>query len=754
MEFYVFVLFVLFTTAIADLIVGVSNDAVNFLNSAIGSKVASRRTIMIIAAIGVLFGTTFSSGMMEVARKGIFNPEFFTMHEVMIIFLAVMLTDILLLDLYNTFGLPTSTTVSIVFEIFGGAVAIALIKVSQASDGAMSVLNYINTANVITIIVGIGLSVVFAFIFGVLIQFLTRTIFTFNYEKTFKRYGAIYCGAALSVITYFILVKGAKGSSLLTTEDAQWIKDNLGTILGISFLAWTIVWQLIITFTKINVLRIIVLIGTFALALAFAANDLVNFIGAPLGALSAFKIGSASNFEMTMEALKEPVRANTWILLVAGLIMVITLTFSRKARTVTKTEVSLGRQDEGVERFQSSVLARSMVRMAISFFQTILKIVPKSLQEKIKARIDPNNFKPVVAEDGEAPAFDLLRAAVNLMVASALVSFGTSLKLPLSTTFVTFMVAMSTSLADQAWGRESAVYRVTGVLTVIGGWFFTAFMAFTTCFVFSMFIFFVKLPAILILIAFGFFFYFRSNRVHRKREERFEQLDREKVLKETLLDPLTIIAQEISSYLSKIPGVIDSCCNGLVLNKRKIVKKTSQNAKEANAHCDNIISDILRFLKNTPEDERLLTPRYAEKIGSLQIINANIQSLTNAVFSHVDNNHKAPDDVQAAELKEVSELFKTLIENTAKMLKEKDFSKFNKTEKILANLKSAVGKFDKSQMKRIKKKKSGSRVSLLFVSTLSRIERISIQVFELGKIYQEIYSSLPAEAVAEKKSAK
>lgn len=739
MEFYIFILGVLFFTAISDLYVGVANDAVNFLNSATGSKAASRRTILMVAAVGILFGTTFSSGMMEVAQKGIFNPDFFTMHEVMIIFLAVMLTDILLLDLYNTFGLPTSTTVSIVFEIFGGAVAIGLIKVLRANESVMTVMNYINTANVVTIIVSIGLSVVLAFVFGVIIQFISRVIFTFNYEKTFRRYGAIYCGAALAMITYFLLVKGAKGSSLLSPDDVKWLKTNLSLIIWGSFVAWTIFFQILVSFTKVNVLKIIVLIGTFALALAFAANDLVNFIGAPIGALSAFQIGSAAGSSDTMmEALKAPVRANIWILLAAGVVMVLTLIFSRKARTVTKTEVSLGRQEEGVERFESIVLARSIVRMSISLFSILKKLIPDIIQQKIKARIDPNTVKPVAAADGEVPSFDLLRAAVNLMVSSALISFGTSLKLPLSTTFVTFMVAMSTSLADQAWGRESAVYRVTGVITVIGGWFFTAFMAFTTCFLFSLFIFNVGLPAIIILVIFGFFFFFRSNRLHRDREAKFERQERELEQNREIHDPLSLISLETSQFLTEIPAVLDLCCNGLISNKRKVVKSAAIQASETAARSERLVEEILRFIKNTPEDERLLAPSYAQKIGSLQVIGTNLQTLTNAVFKHIDNNHRPPDEIQAAELAELNGLFQGLVQNAAEMIKNKDFSKLAETTENLEKFRMLVRRFDKNQMKRIKKKKSGSRISLLYVTVLSRIERIALQIFELIKIHHGI----------------
>jgi len=739
MEFYLFILGVLFLTALADLVVGVSNDAVNFLNSAVGSKAASRRTIMIIAGLGVVVGTTFSSGMMEVARKGIFNPEYYTLHEVMIIFLAVMLTDILLLDLYNTFGLPTSTTVSIVFEIFGGAVAIAFTKVNSNGNGIAGVLAHINSANIVTIISGIGLSIVFAFFFGVIIQFITRWIFTFNYKKPFKRYGAIYCGLALATITYFILVKGAKGSSLISTENAKWIYDHILEIIGVSFIFWTVLWQFILLFTKINVLKIIVLIGTFALALAFAANDLVNFIGAPLGALSAFQIGKASGdfnpLTLTMEALRNPVRANTWILLLAGVVMVITLWISKKARTVTKTEVNLGRQDEGVERFESSVLARSIVRMGVALGGSLKKITPLSIQNTITKRIDPNQFKPQVFVDGEAPSFDLLRAAVNLMVASALVSFGTSLKLPLSTTFVTFMVAMSTSLADKAWGRESAVYRVTGVLTVIGGWFVTAFLAFSTCFLFSLFIFYVKLPAILILVAFGFYFYFRSARIHRAREEKFTRLEQKVLLKTGELDRVTNILREIGEFLNAIVDIIEQNINGLVNNQLKELKATRKQAKKLAADSNGIISDILNYLTAGTEDEKEFTARYAREIGVIQIINENLKSLTAENFQHINNNHKPPEAVQATELQTAFDLFKKILQSTAKALGERQFSRQEELMGLLQELKQSIQQYDKNQMKRIKKKASGARQSLLFISVLSKLERIAEQAVRLLQLY-------------------
>lgn len=740
MEFYLFILIVLFCTAFADLIVGVSNDAVNFLNSAVGSKAGSRRVIMFVAGLGVLVGTTFSSGIMEVARKGIFNPEYFVMHEVMIIFLAVMLTDIILLDLYNTFALPTSTTVSIVFEILGGAFAVALIKVSDGANNGAGVLSYINTENVLTIVSSIGLSIIFAFVFGFTIQFLTRLIFSFDYNKTFRRYGALYCGAAMCMITYFILVKGAKGSTLISAENAKWIQGHLVQVLGISLVVWTIIWQLFLLLTKINVLRIVVLIGTFALALAFAANDLVNFIGAPLGALSAYQIGSGTGADpltMTMEALRNPIKVNTWILLLAGTVMVVTLWFSRKARSVTRTEVSLGRQEEGVERFESSALSRGIVRMGVVFFETVKKITPARIQVRVRRRLDPQKFRSLHEKSDDPPAFDLLRAAVNLMVASALISFGTSLKLPLSTTFVTFMVAMSTSLADRAWGRESAVYRVNGVITVIGGWFFTAFMAFSACFVFTLFIYFVELPAILILLALGFYFYFRTTKIHRRREAAFETREKELAHDLKVPDRLTRLMHDIAELIGTSNAVIRTTFDGLIQGHRKHLKSAKSDAEKLTESGDKIIAEILRNLKNSTDGNGGMVPRYAQKIGAIQFITSNLNALCSANFSHVDNNHKTPNKAQIKEILAVRNAVNSILTLAEDSFRKQQFKFVKEMKKTLESLQAATKKYDRNQIKRIKTGKSGTRQSLLFINSLTRAERIAEQTAHLLALFDE-----------------
>jgi phosphate/sulfate permease len=460
--FFLLIVIILIVLAVSDLVVGVSNDAVNFLNSAIGSKTAPFIIIMIVAAAGIVFGATFSSGMMEVARKGIFHPDQFFFGEIMIIFLAVMMTDIILLDFFNTFALPTSTTVSIVFELLGAAVAVSLIKIKASGSNMADMGQYINTSSALLMITAILLSVVIAFTFGLLIQYLARVLFSFNFEKNIKYFGALWGGIAISAITFFILIKGAKGSSFMTDRTVAWIRDHSLLILGLSFLGWTVLLQLLQLIFRLNILKFIVLVGTFALAMAFAGNDLVNFIGVPLAGLESFREFHASGMTdpsgFAMTALVEQVKTPTVFLLIAGTIMVVALWTSKKAQSVAATTIDLSRQDEGYERFESFAMARGIVRASIGFSNFVNTITPKHLRNFLKNRFKRDQFRDMKKEKGLS--FDLVRASVNLVVASALISLGTSLKLPLSTTYVTFMVAMGTSLADGAWGRESAVFRV------------------------------------------------------------------------------------------------------------------------------------------------------------------------------------------------------------------------------------------------------------------------------------------------------
>lgn len=514
--------------AVFDLVVGVSNDAVNFLNSAIGAKVAKFRTIVLIAAIGVFAGAAMSNGMMDVARHGIMTPEHFTFYEVMCVFLAVMVTDVILLDIFNTLGMPTSTTVSMVFELLGGAFAIAILKLmhnATAADGTLLGLgDLLNTEKAISVILGIFLSVAIAFVVGTLVMWISRMVFTFTYRvngKTTAYNGemggltssslkiGIFSGIAVTSIIWFLLINGLKGSSFMSPELKELINENTWYILGGGVLVFSIIMTALSAF-KLPVLKFVVLLGTFALAMAFAGNDLVNFVGVPLTGLEAYQDyvanGSGNPDGFLMTSLMESAHTPTIFLIIAGFVMVLSLVFSKKAQNVVKTSVDLSRQDEGDEMFGSSAVARTLVRTSSKMAGRIVKIVPAPVGKWIDSRF---NSDAMVLPEGAA--FDLIRAAVNLVLAGLLVALGTSMKLPLSTTYVTFMVAMGTSLADRAWSRESAVFRITGVLSVIGGWFITAGAAFIACYLVTNGLFFGGYIAMACAIALAIFLLVRSN---------------------------------------------------------------------------------------------------------------------------------------------------------------------------------------------------------------------------------------------------
>lgn len=511
---YLGIIIFLFILAIFDLVVGVSNDAVNFLNSAIGAKAASFRTILIIAAIGIFCGATMSNGMMEIARHGIFRPEAFYFNELICIFLAVMVTDVVLLDVFNTMGMPTSTTVSMVFELLGGTFALALIKIATGPEG-LTFAELLNTEKALTVILAIFLSVAVAFTFGAIVQYLSRIIFTFNYKTKLKWTIGLFGGVAVTAIIYFMLIKGIKDASFMNAGDKQWVQENAGLIVVGCLIFFTILMQILHWF-KVNVFKVIVLLGTFALAMAFAGNDLVNFVGVPLAGLSGYTDfvanGNGDAAGHLMGALNEPARTPFVFLLFAGAVMVIALMTSKKAHNVIKTSVDLSRQEEGTEMFGSSAIARSLVRFSTNLNHNIIRILPEGVKNWLGNRF---NRDEVILENGAA--FDLVRASVNLVLAGLLIALGTSLKLPLSTTYVAFMVAMSSSLADRAWGRESAVFRVTGVLSVIGGWFITAGAAFCICFFVTLIMFYGGVVAMLVMIGVAVLMLIKSNIRYQKK---------------------------------------------------------------------------------------------------------------------------------------------------------------------------------------------------------------------------------------------
>jgi phosphate/sulfate permease len=743
-EIHLFTVVALLFLAIAGISVGVSNDAVNFLNSSLGSKVAPEKIILLIASIGIIIGVTFSSGMMEVARKGIFNPEHFVLEELLIIFFAVMVQNILLLDLFNTFGLPTSTTVSMVFGLFGGALAISILKTWSAGESFDTIIEYLNTGKLLAIIAGIFLSVIFAFIFGSIIQWISRLIFTFDFKNKIQKYGAIWGGLALTLITYFILVKGAEGASFITEYTIEWIKSHTWQLMLYSFIGLTIILQLLMLFFKINVLKIIVLAGTFSIAMAFAANDLVNFIGAPLAGLNSYKI--ASGFEnpesMTMEALSQPFKANTWILLLSGIIMVVTLYLSKKSRTVSRTEISLGRQDEGYERFESMMVSRLIVRLFINTFNIIKKIIPVSIQKKVNQRFDISKYKPEKDEKGETPSFDLLRASINLVVAAALISYGTSLKLPLSTTYVTFIVAMATALPDRAWGRESAVYRISGVLTVVGGWFFTAIIAAIIAMIIATIIFFGKVYTIIAFLILSAFIIYRSTALYKKREKEQQELEKTYITeRSTFEQTIELLFENIGKYFKDISSVLSLSFQGVYNADLKTLNKARKQAKKLSKKSDSLVSDVLKSVKFANEKNLESGHTYAKALGALHEMASRLSYITKQSHDYFDNNHQKFNNLHIDELKQVNKEFKKIMKGISDAFTEKNLNNIKKINLSAKEFNSIIKKFDKNQLKRIQKSGSSKKRSMLFLNILDDTQGIIYNLLKVSKAFKDFYEN-------------
>ena len=573
----------LFILAAFDLFVGVSNDAVNFLNSAIGSKAAKFRTLVIIASVGVFFGCVLSNGMMDIARHGIFTPQYFSFRDVMYIYLAVMVTDIVLLDIFNSFGMPTSTTVSMVFELLGASFAFVLIK--MAGDGMVLGLgDYLNTSKALEVILGIFMSVPIAFVFGSLVQWIVRNVFTFGITRNLRWKIGIYGGIAITSIIYFMLFKGLKDLSFMSADVKDFLNTHILLLLGCIFVVSTVVMQ-VLHLCKVNVFRVVVLCGTFALATAFAGNDLVNFIGVPLAGYSSFldfsqNAAGVAPDSFMMASLGESAKTPIIFLVAAGAIMVFSLATSKKARKVVQTEVGLSRKNEGDEMFGSSKVARSLVRFSNSVAGAVLRYTPMKVRRYVDSRFQiPEDY------DDNGAAYDMCRASVNLCVASLLIALGTSLKLPLSTTFVTFMVAMGSSLADRAWSRESAVFRITGVLTVIGGWFITAGVAFTACFAVAMAMRFGGVVAVVIIVVAGLYSIIHS-------QQRFAKKEREENEGEDMLFQQMITAKDRSTIVPMLTRHMDV----------SVAEEITKYADWLKTSTDALFAESLRPMRHTMKD--------------------------------------------------------------------------------------------------------------------------------------------------------
>jgi len=637
-HYFLVILAFLLCLAVFDLFVGVSNDAVNFMNSAIGSRVAPFRVVTVVSGMGVLIGATFSGGMMEIARSGVFNPQMFTFHEIIIIFFAVMIADVLLLDVFNSLGMPTSTTVSLIFELFGGAVALAIIKLSHDPHTNQYISDFINNKKALAIIAGIFSSVLIAFTLGFVIQYITRLIFTFKYQRIYRYAGSVFGGIAISSILYFLVIKGAKDASFMHSDYLAWIKTHTYTILLLTFASTAFIFQILITFFRINIFKFVILAGTFALAFAFAGNDLVNFVGVPLAALDSFMTFKSSGLDadvMTMESLSGAVETPTFFLLLSGLIMVITLMISKKAKRVIQTEVNLSSSSRGAkEKFGSSAVSRAIVRSSFNFGKALHQFFPPGLTQVVNKRM----AKPAPVKGEVQVPFDHIRASINLVTASILIALGTSLKLPLSTTYVTFMVAMGSSLADGAWDRESAVYRISGVLSVIAGWFLTAFCAFTLCGLIAALCFYGRGVAAVALMCITTFLLVKSN-FFSKREESsltpklYDRVDKISICNSVNTSVETYFDSILTTYREALTEFLDENLKGM--------RKVRDRAIHLHEEIVQKRAEYYRFAYEGGEDRLDTDARYYyyRVFTNLKEIGHGLRSLIGMAYNHINNSH-------------------------------------------------------------------------------------------------------------------
>jgi Na+/phosphate symporter len=740
---YIIIVGFLFLLAIVDLIVGVGNDAVNFLNSAVGSKAAPFKIILAVAFVGVVTGTLFSSGMMEIARSGIFNPSMFYFNEVMYIFLAVMITDIVMLDAFNNLGLPTSTTVSLIFELLGASVAVAVMKTIIDPMAVSNVAEYLNTAKVLAIIAGILLSVVIAFFFGTVIQYISRLLFTFRYKQKLPYLGGIWGGISFTIIIYFLILKGIRGAAFIDETTIHYIESHTATLMLLSIVGFTIIFQLLMWLFKINVLKIVVLTGTFALAMAFAGNDLVNFIGVPVAGYESYRIyiqsGVTDPNSLFMGALAQPIKSPWYFLFIAGIIMGLTLIFSRKARAVTNTEVSLSRQEEGLERFSPNPFSRNIVRMLIRFGNTTDKILPEGMKKFIASRLTPPDAEEMKQAHKAGISYDLVRASVNLVVSSALIAYGTSHKLPLSTTYVTFMVAMGSSFADGAWGRESAVYRVSGVMTVIAGWFLTAFIAFSVAFILATIIFFGKIPAIVILMILAALMLIHQQKVFVRKEKEA------KIAQEILSDDSVISAEkmiarcnnDVLSILKTTDRLYTRILVGLFKEDRKKLKAVQAEVDEFNKRTKLLKSNVHNVVEKLKEDDVETGHFYVQVVDFMREIAHCINYISEPALNHVENNHKGLLPSQKAELTRISAALSELIHTLQHMIETCDLEQRDKIVKLQQQVNEYIDKARKDQVKRIKNHETGTKNSLLYLNILAETKNLSLFILNLYKSHRD-----------------
>lgn len=725
----------LFVLSIFGLMVGVTNDAVNFLNSAIGSRVAPYKTILIVASCGILIGSFMSSGMMEVARSGVFVPGEFHFHSVMMLFLAVMISNVVLLDIYNTFGLPTSTTVALVFSLLGAALAVAWFELAKRPEGVSSLGDFIQSAKALQMISGILSSVVIAFVCGTIVMYVSRIIFSFHYLKMFRIVGSLWCGISLTTITYFAIFKGLKGSSFVTAEQFAYLNEHIWAATGIAFIGWSVFMFILQHIFRVNILKVIILVGTFTLALAFAGNDLVNFIGVFMASNSAFEtaadfVASGGNLQdLKMSSLAAPVMADWRYLFGAGVVMIVALWFSKKARSVSDTEVNLAKDsDDSIERFGSVPPARSIVRYCVNLGKWVDSVMPPGLASAINKR-----FIPLTREEREKAPFDLIRASVNLTVASLLISMATSLKLPLSTTYVTFMVAMGSSLADRAWGRESAVYRVTGVLTVISGWFMTAFLASLAAALIAALLMYGGVYAIVGMVVLVAFIMIKSSLLHKKMDEKKKEttstptdICEKSVIERCTQDMLDAMKRIITIY----SGTIDAIFN----EDRKALQGFSEEASEFRALIkDRRKYELVPTLKALEAEKVDTAHYYVRVLDYLNEVSKSLLDFAKSSQAYIDNTHSGFNEEQLADLRAVNEPMIKVYQGFAEAVKKNDYKHLSNVLIARDELFSLFGEAIRRQVKRARNPEIGSRNSMLYMDLLNEAKNMALQTRSLIK---------------------
>ena len=740
---YLLMLVALAALAVVDIVVGVSNDAINFLNSAIGSKAISLRTIMIVASLGIFIGAVFSSGMMEVARKGIFNPGAFYFDEIMVIFMAVIITDILLLDFFNTLGLPTSTTVSIVFNLLGASIVMSLIKIGASDSETFADLsNYINTDKAITIISGILLSVVIAFSVGAFVQWISRVIFTFQFEKKIKNFGAFFGGIALTSITYFIFIKGLKGTPYY--KDLSGIlKSNEILIVLIAFVIFTIFSYLFQKISQKSILLVIILVGTFGLALAFSGNDLVNFIGVSMAAYHSYEAWSVSGIDpslFSMEVLDKKVPAEPLLLFIAGGIMVVTLWFSKKAKSVAETEIGLSRQNDTHEKFNPNVVSRGLVNVFFGLSSAFSSVMPNSIKDKIEKSYERQSAFLITKDQSvNAPAFDMIRASVNLMVAGVLISIATAMKLPLSTTYVTFMVAMGTSLADRAWGRESAVYRVAGVVNVIGGWFLTALAALAASGVVVFLIQWNKVTMIPVLLLLTIILLARNFIAHKNKTTKVNPKQLKKSESSTVQGIISESADNIVNVISRTDKIYANFLKGLSTQNSDLLKKSKKGVAKLDSEIEELRDNIFFLIKNLDETSVRGSNFYISILANLTDIAQSLDFISKKSYKHVNNQHQKLKFNQFKDLQEIEDRFKILYKEIIDVFVSRKFERISFIIAQKEELVMFISEKINAQINRTRTEESSPKNTTLYFNILLETKDLLNSIMSLMDEYYTSY---------------